>query len=250
MNFWSLIRSLLEVPSKVMAGAKIGDAQINVRNPMQVAKAEADVVRFARQLVRGGYDSYDDIISSVRDCAEDRLPQSFEAAKIVESEIRALKEDQLTWPVSTDFDRLQDAIFALERKGIVTRQHFTCCQTCGHAEIGDEIAKYEAAGRQAHGYAFFHQQATESAVEGGDINFAYGIVGDRHSAAEIAQQVADQIRAAGLRVDWNGKDTTCVMVGLDWKRRWTGNQVASQMSIPDPISNSAVNRSSANGTSS
>lgn len=51
----------------------------------------------------------------------------------------------------------------------MARQNFTCCQTCGLAEIDDEIEVVRAEGRPVRGYAFFHQQDTAGAVEGGSL---------------------------------------------------------------------------------
>jgi hypothetical protein len=221
MKLWSFIRILFE-KSWPVAG-RGANAAADVAATWSPQSFNDDVGQFARYLVRGGYDSREEVVNSVRDYATDGKPQSFDAEQIVDAEIALLKSDEATWPALTDFDRLQKAIVALEGNGIVTRQNFTCCQTCGHAEIGEEIERFELAGNHARGYAFFHQQATESAVDGRDINFAYGTVGDQHSAVEIAKEVADSMRAAGLRVKWNGKDTMCVMVGMDWKRRWTGH---------------------------
>jgi hypothetical protein len=183
------------------------------------------VRNFARSLVRGGYDTREDIIAFVATMAEeDKL--GIDAREMVHSEIAALKREQATWPAVTDYDRLETAMSALEDRGIVARQNFTCCMTCGSSEIGDEIDSYNATGRRARGYVFFHMQATEHAVEGGGINFAYGSA-DRNASSDddvaIGAELADSIRRAGLQVDWNGKIEMCVMVGLDWKRRWTGD---------------------------
>lgn len=184
----------------------------------------ADYVRArTRELVRGGYDSREDIVESVSQLAEDEQLAHLDVKAMVDSEISDLKHEQATWPVITDYDRLDTAMAALEDSGIVARQNFTCCQTCGHAEIYDEIKSLEKSGRKVRGYTFFHHQATEAAVEGGGINFAYGSANDSEDAASIANEVAKAMRNAGLKVDWNGKTTMCVMVELDWKRRWTGD---------------------------
>jgi hypothetical protein len=56
------------------------------------------------------------------------------------------------WPSVTDCDRLDQAFADLDGSGIVARQNFTCCQNCGHAEIGDEIAATEKSGTTLVGY--------------------------------------------------------------------------------------------------
>jgi hypothetical protein len=186
----------------------------------------ADYVRaYARNLVRGGYDSREDIVESVSQLVKDEQLAHLDAKEVVDSEISDLKYEQATWPVITDYDRLDTVMAALEDGGIVARQNFSCCMTCGSGEIKDEIETFNTAGRMARGYVFFHQQATEHAVDGYGINFAYGAAGlDASVDADIAigRELADALRNAGLKVDWNGRLERCVMVELDWKRRWTG----------------------------
>ena len=220
MKLWSILRNLI---ANSLSQAKLGEKLAVESDRKTSDQAFEDGARqLARYLVRGGYSARNQIVESVRDYAEDQKYRKFDAEKIVASEIAALKVDEAAWPDFTDYDRLLEAIVRLEGNGVVMRQDFTCCQTCGHAEIGEEIRNFETTGRQARGYAFFHQQATESVVDGGDINFAYGAVGGQATALEIAKNVADAMRSAGLKVDWNGKTSMCVMVELDWKRRWAG----------------------------
>jgi hypothetical protein len=217
MGLGSVFSSLF---GKFSRSAKHEEKDTIDSNPQPDTRAiEEGVTQFARSLVRAGYDTRDEIVESIQEYAADEGLEMYDAAKIVGAEIDLLKREQQSWPAFTDYDRLHQAIIKLEENGIVTRENFTCCQTCGHAEIGEEIEKFESKGRKARGYAFFHQQATESVVEGGDINFCYGAE-DQTSVVEIAKEVADGMRAAGLKVDWDGTDAMCVMVGLDWKRRW------------------------------
>ena len=62
----------------------------------------------------------------------------------------------------------------LEAAGIVARQNFTCCKTCGFYEINGEMEAARAQGRVVRGYVFFHMQDTERAAKGGDLALAYG----------------------------------------------------------------------------
>jgi hypothetical protein len=186
-----------------------------------------DYVRaYARKLVRGGYDSREDIVEFVSQSAKDEQLAHLDIKAMVEAEISDLKREQVSWPVFTDYDRLDTAMAALEDNGIVARQNFSCCMTCGSGEIRDEIETFNAGGRMARGYVFFHQQATEHAVNGDGINFAYGAAGLNPSVDEdiaIGRELAEALRNAGLKVDWNGRLERCVMVELDWKRRWPGD---------------------------
>jgi len=128
--------------------------------------------------------------------------------------------EQKTWPAVTDCDRLDAAFAQLEKARIVCRHDFTCCGTCGAAEIWDEIENTRKAGRNPRGYAFYHQQDTESAVEGHGLYFNYGATEKgREAALRIGNEIAKALRSQGLQVDWDGTLEKRIKVNLDWKRR-------------------------------
>jgi len=181
------------------------------------------VAEYTRGLVRSGYHFREDILFYVADAIKDEGLKNTEAKTVVELEINKLIQEQATWPSVTDYDKLINAMKRLESKGIVARENFTCCGTCGQAEIGGEIEKCRSEGKEIDGYVFFHEQGTESAVEGYGINFSYGSAIKEASDEDhvaIGKLLADEMRTAGLKVDWNGQLSMCVMVDLDWKRPW------------------------------
>ncbi|NUT48379.1 MAG: hypothetical protein HOV94_13870 [Saccharothrix sp.] len=177
------------------------------------------VENYARTLVNAGLTSLDDTVLSVIDYVADEHPLTPVAARaVVERVWRERSAEQEGWPASTEVDRLFGVFDALDRDGIVARADFTCCQTCGHAEIGDE------AGEGARGYVFFHRQDTESAVEGGGVWLAYGAFGEHadHAAADeaVAREVVAALAASGLPVEWNGSARTRIKVGpMAWLKR-------------------------------
>ena len=184
------------------------------------------IVAYARNWVRGGYLSRAEIVSEIEAMAEDEglSPDLFDADGLVDLEVRDLKAEQIRWPAVTDYDRLDAALEALEMKRIVARQDFTCCGNCGQAEIGAEIADFEEKGVRARGYVFFHQQDTESAVEGHGLYFNYGhaLEYDKPEASrDIGRELVAALEGAGLRPKWDGDLGKRVFVGLDWKRRWS-----------------------------
>ncbi len=129
-------------------------------------------------------------------------------------------KQQTLWPETTDCDRLDAAFAELESTGIICRQDFADCTSCGYAEIEDEIKKVKRAGKQVRGFTFFHQQDTEGAVRNGGIHLGYGsLVDDEKADLAIAAEIADTIRRHGLRIDWDNTIKHRIGVGLDWKRR-------------------------------
>ena len=191
-----------------------------------------DLKMWARLHVHGGYEPLEEIEEILLDYAQDfRSPltereRQVEVRNTLVQVVAALVEAQASWPILTDFDRLQLAFDMLEDENIVARQHFTCCGTCGAAEIGVEMDDFEdMSGRKARGYVFFHQQDTESAVESGSLYISYGATdatGPDEDAVAIGQRLFEVLRAVGLKPVWDGKINHRVGLAIDWKRRWEG----------------------------
>lgn len=174
--------------------------------------------------LRGGYVPVDEIVDRALEVV-DAQPHGEallrkHAQRILDDAIAAYRAESAGWPALTDHDRLEQAFAALESQGVVCRQNFTCCGTCGAAEIGGEMDATREGGGEVRGYAFFHMQDTERAIEGGGLWLNYGAVEDGEAAAlSIAQQIADAIAATGLRVEWDGDWNQRIHVSLDWQRR-------------------------------
>jgi hypothetical protein len=127
---------------------------------------------------------------------------------------------QRSWPAATDCDRLDSAFADLEQRGIVARQNFSDCGTCGVAEIADEIDAARKGGSKVRGYVFYHEQDTESAAEGHGLYLNYGSVDEGENAAlKIADEVVKALKDRGLQPSWDGTWRTRIRVALDWKRR-------------------------------
>lgn len=127
---------------------------------------------------------------------------------------------ETSWSGATDCDRLDKAFADLEERGIVCRQDFTCCGNCGVAEIGAELNEAERRGVHVRGYAFYHQQDTERAVEGDGIYLNYGAEKEGEAAAlAIAREIVTTLKHHGLDPNWSGSIGQRIHVPLVWRRR-------------------------------
>ncbi|MDX2109822.1 MAG: hypothetical protein SFY80_06215 [Verrucomicrobiota bacterium] len=134
--------------------------------------------------------------------------------------IDAHKQEQASWPQTTDCDRLDTAFAALERAGVVARQDFCCCGNCGAGEIREEMDKVAQSGTRVRGYAFYHMQDTEAAVDGGGLYLNFGAVQEGKAAAiEIGREIVATLKQQGLQVNWDETWAKRIGVQLDWKRR-------------------------------
>jgi hypothetical protein len=182
-----------------------------------------EVHGYVRIDIAAGFDPPAAIIDSVVDVMSDEYDAVILrrlVEQVVAEQLAAHLAEQAAWPTTTDCDRLDAAFAALEAHGIVCRQHFSCCGSCGAAEIWDVIAEERAGGRAVCGYAFYHWQDTEAAIDGYGLHLNYGAVAQTESAAlDVARAIVAALDAHGLATEWSGVWSERIYVALEWKRR-------------------------------
>lgn len=183
----------------------------------------ADVRQRVGWDVAAGFYEAEDIVHGAVDYVRDELPAAEvepHARRFLAEALAAQREAQESWPATTDCDRLDAALAALEQGGIVARQNFTCCGTCGSYEIWDEIEAFEQGGKRAYGYVFYHMQDTEAAVDGSGLFLNYGACEEgEEPAIATGRAIVTQLEQHGLKTDWDEDWGKRIGVSLDWKRR-------------------------------
>ena len=92
---------------------------------------------------------------------------------------------------------LRTAFNALRKNGYVAEQNFTCCQTCGWAELTDEQAKKAV---------FYHRQDNADKVK--KLPFHLSWAGN---GVEICKILTDN----NVQVEWCGSDSKRIKV-IKW----------------------------------
>lgn len=189
------------------------------------APASEQIEVFIVERVAEGFDTRDDIVEIAVDAFAEG-GDTVELKKLVERICdRALADHaarERTWREPTDCDRLDRAFAELETQGIVARQRYSDCQTCGVDEIVTEAKEAIATGRNATGYAFYHDQDVEGAL-GGAMYLSYGdIEGTEQGSIAVGKTVVAALQKWGLSTRWDGSiEQRIALVDLDWKRRRT-----------------------------
>jgi hypothetical protein len=185
---------------------------------------QEDVVSFVELQVAIGRLDPDEIVEEAVDYLADEAPpdkiEAF-ATNAVTAVLAGHLAAQSSWPAVTDNDRLTAAFTVLDAAGIVAREDFACCQNCGVTEIGGEVSESAVGVR---GYAFYHQQDTDDAVEHGSLHLAYGPFNAEPQPGtdpivEVGREVADTLRAQGLTVIWDGTAAQRILVRINWQKR-------------------------------
>ncbi len=183
-----------------------------------------DLHEFIRVQVGAGYASADEIVADAVDMFEDASLDHgalhSAARALTDREFAAHLVEQGEWPDQTDCDRLDAAFGELDGAGILARQHFSCCATCGVYEIRDELNRAEKVGHPARGFTFFHVQDTQHAIAGESLYLSYGAA-DKDKAASVAigHEVVAALGRHGLSPEWNGKHAHRIALPILWQRR-------------------------------
>jgi hypothetical protein len=182
-----------------------------------------DLHSFIAYRVLEGFESVHDIVTNATNYAREtygREDLQSDIRRLTAELLAAHRAEQAGWDGPTDCDPLDEAFASLNRQGIVARQDFSCCNTCGFAEIWDEVEEEER--RQAvAGFVFYHLQCTERAIESGQLLLAYGCLEDDPAALErVAKKIVGELRGVGLNASWQGTAAHPIVVdGLAWRRR-------------------------------
>ncbi|GII33702.1 DUF6891 domain-containing protein [Planotetraspora mira] len=174
-----------------------------------------------REVLVGGYATRAQLSEIAQDylVSGDYRPVSPEQARRLADRMWLERvEEQAAWEGETDPERLTRAFAALETAGITAREDFTCCRSCGQAEIGG------VGSSDARGFVFFHSQCTDAAAGGQGLTLLYGgFDGSPETTTTIGREVVAALEETGLSVEWNGEPRQAITITpLDWRRRLVG----------------------------
>ncbi|MEE2037834.1 hypothetical protein Q8791_11450 [Nocardiopsis sp. CT-R113] len=203
-----------------------------VREPDRLPRADAgEGVRARVASGRGGFveilhHARADLLDSLEEGAGPDDPRVREALARLPDQVDAALADhrhrQRRWPSRTDGERLTRAFRALDESGIIAREDFTCCDTCGRAALDAELGvrNSEPGGAATRGYAFYHHGESLAAADGGSLYVGFESSHPVRLAA-VGEEVAEVLRAHGLTVEWDGDSGRKLRVRADWShRRW------------------------------
>ncbi|MGW7054806.1 DUF6891 domain-containing protein [Streptomyces sp. NPDC054887] len=185
------------------------------------ADQRAELEQRVREVLVGGYASRAELAEVAEEylVTKDHRPVSREQAQALADRMWLERvAEQAAWQGETDPERLTRAFTALEEAGITARENFSCCRSCGDAEIGAEVAP------GTRGFVYFHTQCTDSAAAGRGLTLLFGGFDDsEETTAAVGREVVAALDGVGLRTDWDGDPGRALHVTpLDWRRRLVG----------------------------
>ncbi|MFG2717723.1 DUF6891 domain-containing protein [Streptomyces sp. NPDC048416] len=177
-----------------------------------------------REVILGGYATRAELAELAEDylVSGDFRPVSPEQARQLADRLWLERvAEQAAWDEEgeeTDPERLSRAFAALESAGLTARENFTCCRSCGQAEIGG------AGSPDARGFVYFHSQSTDAAALGHGLTLMYGgFDGSEETTASVGRETVAALERCGLSVEWDGDPGQAITVTpLNWRKRLEG----------------------------
>lgn len=147
---------------------------------------------------------------------------SNDVASSIDAQFAEYAREKLTYPPTTDCDRLDTAFEDMNERGVIALQNAGYTQSEGFDDVGEVYSQHPDK-ESILGYCFYHGQDLQRAISGGGLFFAFGPV-DPADEQTIGIKVGTVVRAAleqaGLSVDWDGTFEKRLSVPkLDWQKR-------------------------------
>jgi hypothetical protein len=156
------------------------------------------------------------------------------------------REEERRYPPLTDCDRIERAFQKLQEQNIIARQHFSCCNSCGHRQIESEGIKLMMRGQKKRGYVFYHKDDTERAARSGLLYLTFG------AFTELALDEEKLENQAYIRSEIKGelkRDTNGEIKGKTEPEIETETQIDTDSEERKSSTNGQSSQNGASGTS-
>jgi len=116
-------------------------------------------------------------------------------------------------------ENLSTAFKLMRKAGLIARQNFTCCSSCGGYAMAERVKEMTPERRtKVKGCVFYHSQDAARLREGGNLYLGYGPVGVHEvgdfglPTEEVGALVVKALASAGLSYEWDGKPSSRIEV--------------------------------------
>jgi hypothetical protein len=125
---------------------------------------------------------------------------------------------EMTWPNTTDFDRLDGVFDKLDKRGIVCLHNAGYTMSDGRDDASEMIHRWPG---KYWGYCFYHGQDVERAVAGTGVMLAFSDLENKdEQMLKVALTIKEELELAGFNIEWNGSlDRRIDIPMFDWKKR-------------------------------
>lgn len=145
-----------------------------------------------------------------------------DVASAIDEQFTAYEQEKLSYPATTDCDRLDVAFAKMNERGVIAIQNAGYTQSDGYDDVG-EVYSQRPDKESVLGYCYYHGQDLERAINGDGLCFAFGPVDpadEQTVGVDVGNIVREELENSGLSVDWDGTFEKRLSVPkLSWQKR-------------------------------
>ncbi|UUV22695.1 DUF6891 domain-containing protein [Paenimyroides aestuarii] len=175
--------------------------------------------------VRSGFYSLEEIqaniIEEIEDNGfEDEISEEW-AHEQINQEYETLLNESKNWGEDTQTQRLIAAFDELAEKKIIALHYAGFTIDDGEYEVVEVERTLIDNDEKSEGYCFYHGQDLERAVRGEGLYISFQKVNNESDAVskEVAKKIVEVLEKHGLKVDWNGKAATRILLpDFKWEK--------------------------------
>lgn len=175
--------------------------------------------------VRSGFYSLEDIQNNIIEEIEDNGFEDEISEDWAYKQINAVNEELLkeseSWGENTQTNRLIAAFDELAESKIIALHYTGYTMDDGEYEVVEVERTLNDNDEKSEGYCFYHGQDLERAVRGEGLNISFQKINNESDAVskEIAKKIVAVLEKHDLKVDWNGKASSKILLPeFKWQR--------------------------------
>lgn len=175
--------------------------------------------------VRSGFYSLEDIQNNIIEEIEDNGFEDEISEDWAYKQINAVNEELLkeseSWGENTQTNRLIAAFDELAESKIIALHYTGYTMDDGEYEVIEVERTLNDNNEKSEGYCFYHGQDLERAVRGDGLNISFQKINNESDVVskEIAKKIVAVLEKHDLKVDWNGKASSKILMPeFKWQR--------------------------------
>ncbi len=141
--------------------------------------------------------------------------------------IKVLREEYQNTGDQKNFLKLDSVFGSLREQKIVTMHYAGCTQSDGFADCNGVAEWLEDQGVKMIGCCFYTEQDLGHILHGDStlLYLSFGNYFEEPTAKEVGQIIADELKAAGFCVEWNGSEETKIAIkDFRWDKCYTDGE--------------------------
>lgn len=175
--------------------------------------------------VRSGFYSLEDIQNNIIEEIEDNGFEDEISEDWAYKQINAVNEELLkeseSWGENTQTNRLIAAFDELAESKIIALHYTGYTMDDGEYEVIEVERTLNDNNEKSEGYCFYHGQDLERAIRGDGLNISFQKINNESDVVskEIAKKIVAVLEKHDLKVDWNGKASSKILLPeFKWQR--------------------------------